>query len=141
MSSTQSEFTAVFMVHNNERNSLMTDIFVKIGATSYNKKDYRVPAERTFRNAWEVEEGSAVISVNLSKAKDIWRHKIRQARVEPLLKLDSDFMKALESGEDTTEIVAKKQALRDAPNLSSIEEAKSVSEILSIQPIPNVTIE
>ncbi len=119
----------------------MTDIFVKIGATSYNKKDYRVPAERTFRNAWEVEEGSAVISVNLSKAKDIWRHKIRQARVEPLLKLDSDFMKALESGEDTTEIVAKKQALRDAPNLSSIEEAKSVSEILSIQPIPNVTIE
>ena len=31
----------------------MTQTFIKIGATSYDAADYEVPAERTFRGAWE----------------------------------------------------------------------------------------
>ena len=116
-------------------------IFIKIGATEYNSADYEIPAERTFRNGWEANEDTGVISVNMEKAKDIWRDKIRQARVEPLAALDTAYMKALETSADTTQIIADKQALRDAPALSSISAASTVDELIAIQPIPNVVIE
>lgn len=116
-------------------------IFIKIGATEYNSADYEIPAERTFRSGWEANTDTNVISVNMDKAKDIWRDKIRQARVEPLAVLDTAYMKALETSADTTQIIADKQALRDAPALSSISSASTVDELKAIQPIPNVTIE
>ena len=119
----------------------MTDIFVKIGATSYNAADYTVPAERTFRDGWEANADTGVISVNMAKAKDIWRDKIRAARVEPLAALDTAYMKALETGADTSSIITQKQALRDAPALASIDNATTPDELKAIQPIPNVTIE
>ena len=74
-------------------------------------------------------------------AKDIWRDKIRQARIEPLAALDTAYMKALETGADTTQIIADKQALRDAPSLASIDAATTPAELKAIQPIPNVTVE
>tara|TARA_R110001632_G_scaffold42279_1_gene106786 strand:+ start:1997 stop:2353 length:357 start_codon:yes stop_codon:yes gene_type:complete len=116
-------------------------IFIKIGAQSYDSADYEIPAERTFRDGWEANEDTGVISVNMEKAKDIWRDKIRQARVEPLAALDTAYMKALETSADTTQIVADKQALRDAPSLSSIDEATTPEELVAIQPVPNVVIE
>ena len=114
--------------------------FIKIGATDYNAADYTVPAERTFREGWEANTDTNVIFVNMAKAKDIWRDKIRAARVEPLAALDTAFMKAQETSASTTQIVADKQALRDAPALSSIDAATTPDELKAIQPIPNVTI-
>lgn len=119
----------------------MSTIFIKIGATEYNAADYTKPAERTFRDGWEANADTGVISVNMAKAKDIWRDKIRAARVEPLAALDTAFMKAQETGASTTQIVADKQALRDAPALSSIDAATTPDELTAIQPIPNVTVE
>ncbi len=113
---------------------------IKIGATEYDSADYEVPAERTFRNGWEVDTDTSVISVNMDKAKDIWRDKIRQARVQPLADLDTAYMKALETSADTTQIIADKQALRDAPSLSSINQATTPEELVAIQPVPNVVI-
>ena len=49
----------------------MTQIFIKIGATSYNAADYTVPAERTFRGAWEADANAGVISVDMTAAKNI----------------------------------------------------------------------
>lgn len=115
--------------------------FIKIGATSYNAADYTVPAERTFRNGWEANSDTGVISVNMAQAKDIWRDKIRTARVEPLAALDTAYMKALETGADTASIITQKQALRDAPALASIDAATTPAELTAIQPIPNVTVE
>lgn len=115
--------------------------YIKIGATSYNAADYQIPAERTFREGWEANSDTDVISVNMAKAKDIWRDKIRAAREEPLKALDTAYMKALESGSDTTQIVADKQALRDAPALAAIDAATTPEELIEIQPIPNVTLE
>jgi hypothetical protein len=115
--------------------------FIKIGATSYNAADYQIPAERTFRDGWEADADTGVISVNMTKAKDIWRDKIRAAREEPLKALDTAYMKALESGSSTTQIVSDKQALRDAPALASIDAATTPDELKAIQPIPNVTVE
>jgi len=116
-------------------------IFIKIGASTYDSADYQIPAERTFRDGWEANPDTGVISVNMDKARDIWRDKIRRARVEPLAALDTAYMKALETSADTTQIIADKQALRDAPSLSSINEATTVGQLVAIQPVPNVVIE
>lgn len=114
--------------------------YIKIGAASYSAADYQIPAERTFRDGWEANADTGVINVNMTKAKDIWRDKIRAAREEPLKALDTAYMKALESGSSTTQIIADKQALRDAPALSSIDAATTPDELKAIQPIPNVTV-
>ncbi len=112
----------------------MTRSLIKIGATSYDAADYTVPAERTFRNAWEADADAGVISVDMTTAKGIWRDKIRQARVNPLDALDTDYMKALETGADTTQIIADKQALRDAPSYASIDAATTPEELTAVQP-------
>ena len=116
-------------------------IFIELGASTYDTANYEMPTERTFRAGWEANTDTNIISVNMDKAKDIWRDKIRQARVEPLAVLDTAYMKALETSADTTQIIADKQALRDAPALSSISSASTVDELKAIQPVPNVTIE
>ena len=115
--------------------------FIKIGAASYNAADYTIPAERTFREGWEANEDTGVVSVNMEKAKDIWRDKIRVAREPEQAKLDTAFMKAQETGADTTAIVAQKQALRDAPAHADIDAATTPDELKAVQPIPNVTVE
>jgi len=112
----------------------MTKTFIKIGAVSYNAADYTVPAERTFRNAWEANADTGVISIDMAAARNIWRDKIRQARTEPLAALDTTFMKALETGADTTQITADKQALRDAPADSAIDAASTPEELTAVQP-------
>ena len=113
----------------------MTQTFIKIGATSYDAADYTIPAERTFRGAWEANADTGVISVDMTAAKDIWRDKIRQARIEPLAALDTAFMKAQETGADTTQIVADKQALRDAPTDPAIDAATTPEELAAVQPV------
>ena len=61
--------------------------------------------------------------IDMAKAKEIHKNKIRQARAPKLAELDIEFQKALETGASTTDIVAKKQALRDAPADSGIAAA------------------
>ena len=57
-----------------------------------------------------------MITINLDKAKDITKERLRQER-KPLLEAqDVLFMQAQEAGSDTTEIVAEKQRLRDITN-------------------------
>jgi hypothetical protein len=112
----------------------MTQTFIKIGATSYDAADYTLPAERTFRGAWEANANAGIISVDMAAARDIWRDKIRQARTEPLAALDTAFMKALETGADTAQITADKQALRDAPTHADIDAATTPEELAAVQP-------
>lgn len=72
-------------------------------------------ADNDFFNAWELANG--VVSVNIDKAKEITKTRLRQER-EPLLAAqDVAFQRALESGADTTAIVAEKQRLRDVTSL------------------------
>ena len=61
--------------------------------------------------------------VDMAKAREIHKNKIREARAPKLAELDVEFQKALEAGASTTDIVAKKQALRDAPADSGITSA------------------
>jgi len=68
-----------------------------------------------------------MITIDLNKAKEVWKDKIRVARKPVLEKLDVDFMRATEQGTDTTSIVNDKQTLRDLP--SQVDTATSVDEI------------
>ena len=62
--------------------------------------------------------------VDMAKAREIHKLKIRTARKPKLEELDVEFQNAQETGASTTDIVAKKQALRDAPADSGITDAK-----------------
>ena len=65
----------------------------------------------------------SIIKIDMAKAKEIHRQKIRDARAPKLAELDVEFQRALEKGESTADIVSKKQALRDAPADSDIDAA------------------
>jgi len=67
--------------------------------------------------------------VDMAKAREIHKNKIRKARVAKFTELDVEFQKALETGSSTTEIVAKKNALRDAPADSGIETASDTDAL------------
>ena len=72
-----------------------------------------------------------MITINLDKAKDITKERLRIER-KPLLEAqDILFMQAQEAGEDTSEIVAEKNRLRDITNqadsCTTIDQLKSLS--------------
>ena len=77
-----------------------------------------------------------MITVDMTKAREIKKDHIREERKPLLEKLDADFMKALENG-DTTEqqaVKTKKQALRDATDDPAIEAATTAEELSAVRP-------
>ena len=71
-----------------------------------------------------------MITINLDKAKEITKNRLRRER-EPLLQAqDILFQRTLESGDDTTAIVVEKQRLRDITLL--VDEATTPEELKSI---------
>jgi hypothetical protein len=70
------------------------------------------------------------ITIDITKAKEVWKNKIRFKRARALKKLDLDFMKAQEDGTDTTSIVADKNTLRDLPE--QVDTASTVDEIKAV---------
>ena len=72
-----------------------------------------------FFDAWELVDGK--VTVNLDKAKEITKKRLRSER-EPLLQAqDVAFQRALEAGSDTSAIVAEKNRLRDVTKLADAE--------------------
>jgi hypothetical protein len=71
------------------------------------------------------------IKIDIAKAKDITKDKLRAERAPKLQALDIEFIKAQETGADTSAIVTKKQQLRDATNqvdsMTTVEELKSAT--------------
>tara|TARA_R100000278_G_C5474686_1_gene165842 strand:- start:37 stop:297 length:261 start_codon:yes stop_codon:yes gene_type:complete len=67
--------------------------------------------------------------IDMAKAREIHKNKIRLARKPLLEALDIEFQKAQETGASTTDIVAKKNALRDAPADSGIAAASDTDAL------------
>jgi len=61
--------------------------------------------------------------IDMAKAREIHKANIREARTPLLAALDIEFQKAQETSADTSAIIAKKNALRDAPADSGIDSA------------------
>lgn len=72
-----------------------------------------------------------MITINIDKAKDITKDRLRAERASLLQAQDIAFQRAVEANADTTAIVAEKQRLRDITNLAdaatTLEELKSIS--------------
>lgn len=71
-----------------------------------------------------------MIVINIDKAKEITKARLRAER-QPLLETqDVAFQRAMEEGTDTTAIVAEKQRLRDVTKLvdtvTTLDELKSL---------------
>lgn len=72
-----------------------------------------------------------MITINLDKAKEITKERLRAERTPLLQQQDIAFQRALESGADTSEIVAEKQRLRDITKL--VDEAATLNELKEIK--------
>jgi len=73
-----------------------------------------------------------MITIDMLKARNIWRDKIRTAR--NFTSLDIQFQRAQEYNADTSGIIAAKQALRDAPDDPRIDAATTLDELKAIWP-------
>ena len=69
------------------------------------------------------------ITINLTKAKDIAKDNLRKERAPVLAALDVQFQRALESNSSTSDIVAKKEELRNITTHSSIVNASDVDSL------------
>ena len=69
----------------------------------------------------------SIVKIDMAVAKEIHKTNIRNARTPKFAELYIEYQKALETGASTTDIVAKKQALRDAPADSAIDSATDES--------------
>jgi hypothetical protein len=88
-------------------------------------RDWRkhVPQDRTFRNAWCCDGAEA--RVDMPKARELWRDRMRKARAPLLAQLDVEYQRADEQGDlvGKRDVVARKQALRDVTADLAIETA------------------
>ena len=85
-------------------------------------------ADADFFDAWELVDG--VVLVNFSKAVSLTKDRLRAERAPLLQAQDVAFQRALESGADTSAIVAEKQRLRDITALA--DQATTLDELRAI---------
>ena len=71
------------------------------------------------------------IIVDINKAKDITKDRLRAERKPLLLAQDVAFQRALEINADTSVIVAEKQRLRDITTL--VDTANTVDELKALE--------
>ena len=88
-----------------------------------------VPANRDFRGAWSLS--GTVISEDLTKAKELFKDKIREVRGPLLEAEDVVYMKALEADDADAKAasVTKKTNLRNAPAASAITSASDIAAL------------
>lgn len=75
-----------------------------------------------------------MITINVEKAKEIKKSRIREERNPLLAQLDVEFMKAVEMGDiqKQQEIALKKQELRDITKHESLLNASTVEELKAL---------
>ena len=95
-------------------------------------EDSVIPTDIDFRDAWVgvgIGTTGGTISHDMTKAKEIHKNNIRNTRKQLLSALDIEYQRATETSAGITTIVAKKQALRDAPAASGISTASNTTEL------------
>lgn len=73
-----------------------------------------------------------MIVIDLDKAKEITKARLRAERAPLLQAQDVAFQRALESGGDTAAIVAEKNRLRDITKLA--DEAQTLDQLRALHP-------
>ena len=71
-----------------------------------------------------------MITINMNKAKNITKERLRRERKPLLEEQDIKFMRAQEEGSDTTAIVTEKNRLRDITN--SVDSCTTTDELKAL---------
>lgn len=102
---------------------------IPTGVKSYIVDAASLPEDdNDFFDAWEQTDG--IVTVNLEKAKEITKNRLRAERAPLLAAQDVLFQRALETGADTSAIVAEKQRLRDVTN--SVDSCTTTAELRAL---------
>lgn len=113
--------------------------YVVVDGQTLDTAEYALPQNRNFTDAWALSEDkdhNQIIVIDVEKAKDVWRNKMRQARGPLLDKLDAAFFRAMEDGDTKKQkdIAAQKKLLRDVTSLPELDAATTVEEIEAVWP-------
>lgn len=97
------------------------------------------PADRTFRKAWKLGEG---IEIDMPKAREVHRDRLRQIRAPLFQALDVAYQRADESGDaaEKLRIAESKQVLRDVTSDPIIAAASTPEELKEAIPQVLVTL-
>lgn len=102
---------------------------IPTGVKSYIVDAASLPEDdNDFFDAWEQTDG--IVTVNLEKAKEITKNRLRAERAPLLAAQDVLFQRALETGANTSAIVAEKQRLRDVTN--SVDSCTTTAELRAL---------
>lgn len=119
----------------------MSDVktYVVVDGQTLDTADYAFPQNTYFTDAWAISEDSnhkQIIVIDVEKAKEVWKRRMREARNSIMIKLDADYFRALETANTTwqTEIADTKQLLRDVTKLPELLNATTVEEIEAVWP-------
>jgi hypothetical protein len=82
-----------------------------------------------FFNAWELVDGKVI--VNIDKAKELTKQRLREERTPLMLVQDIMYSRATETSADTTAIVAEKNRLRDVTKL--VDTASTLKELKALE--------
>ena len=93
-----------------------------------------VPQDWTFRNAWKAV--GLDVQIDMPKAREIHKNKLRELRAPQLAALDVEYYRADEAGDAALkkQIVARKQALRDATADPRIAAATTPEQLKAVIP-------
>jgi hypothetical protein len=72
-----------------------------------------------------------MIKIDMNKAREITKDRLRAERTPLLQAQDVAFQRAIEEGADTTAIVAEKQRLRDITQLA--DQAETLDELKALK--------
>jgi len=106
--------------------------YININGDVRDASSLTVPADRTFRGAWQFN--GAAVEIDMTAARDIHRDNLRQERGPKLAALDVDYMKALEDSDTAAQqaIVGVKQVLRDVTADARIDAATTPDELKAL---------
>lgn len=98
------------------------------------KDSAEMPQDRTFRRAWVLSNGA--VRVDMPKAREAWRDRLRAMRAPKLNALDIEYQRADEVGDLVGKqgVIQRKRALRDVTQDPRIESASTPEELKNVIP-------
>jgi len=110
----------------------MAQTYININGDVRDASSVTVPQDRTFRGAWQFD--GDVVEVDMVKAREIHRDKLRSEREPRFAKLDADWFRAAETGDADAQagVSAAKQALRGVTDDPRIDAASTPDELKAL---------
>ena len=92
------------------------------------------PTDRVFRNAWK--DDGAKIEIDMPKARELWRDRMREVRTPKFAPLDAAYLRAdeIRDAAEKQRIAGLKKTLRDVTADPAIEAATTPEQLKAVLP-------